>query len=779
MRRDPTLRKRLLVLHLLVLGLSVLTVLLPGTAAAQTATQTFQLVPGWNAFHLEVQPEPRDPQAFFAGIASRVESVWVYEPQASTAEFVQADQQGLPGLSFNQPAWLPLIQPGAATAFASRVFAIQAGKTYLVRLSPGPPVDLVATGRPRLLPLSWEPNGFTLTGLPVTDEQASQPTFQSFFAASPEHAAQSVFRLDPAGSWQEIDPAATTIRAGEAYWIHTNGSSDFQGPLEVEVSGAGARGDLDYGETLSTQVVLVRNRTGSQANLTIENLGAVPLAYETVGQEGISFPDLPSPLVTTVDAGDDRAFEIAVRRDQLPPDGSEVQSVLVISDDIGTRQRIPVVAHKAMIRTSAGELAPSLAGLWVGNVILDKVSQAQPPAPDMSFDLQLGAIATVVENGVPRQAEDVLIDVGSQWRYWDQGPVDPAWAGAAFDDSSWPQGAAELGYGDRDPGGLPAEATEIDPGPAGARHPSHYFRRTFDVPLTSYSGLVLRLKRDDGAVVYLNGVEVLRSNMPEGAIAFDTRPNVTIGGGDESAFVEAELGALLLPGQPNVVAVSLHQHAREIADEDPAAVTATPAEFSMRLILHVDAAQQVRLLKQVIQMWEDGTYQPSQTIPGFQEPATPGRFVLVTDDSLIPQYQGTTLRDGRPVGQRISSAAFDFVGNELPLAGAFGPPGTLTGEIVVPESLPTHPFRHRYHPDHGIGASDPGVPEIRRGLEIQFTADDPTRPVPGPDANPLGWGDSLVGGVYRETLTGLHRDPISVEGPFVLRRVSITGELNQ
>ena len=36
-------------------------------------------------------------------------------------------------------------------------------------------------------------------------------------------------------------------------------------------------------------------------------------------------------------------------------------------------------------------------------------------------------------------------------------------------------------------------------------------------------GLTLRLLRDDGAVVYLNGTEVVRSNMPTGTIAYTTR----------------------------------------------------------------------------------------------------------------------------------------------------------------------------------------------------------------------------------------------------------------
>lgn len=125
------------------------------------------------------------------------------------------------------------------------------------------------------------------------------------------------------------------------------------------------------------------------------------------------------------------------------------------------------------------------------------------------------------------------------------------------------------------------------------------------------------------------------------------------------------------------------------------AVKDTPAEASFRLILHVDAAGVVNLLKSVIMMWKDG-------IPGTASTAeVPGGYVLVTDDTLIPSFKGATLRDGRPVGFRVSSVAYDFPENELPLTGAFGGDGqVLTGAIQIGKFSPTHPYRHKYHPDH-------------------------------------------------------------------------------
>jgi len=50
-----------------------------------------------------------------------------------------------------------------------------------------------------------------------------------------------------------------------------------------------------------------------------------------------------------------------------------------------------------------------------------------------------------------------------------------------------------------------------------------YFRRAFVSPdPTNFATLLLRLLRDDGAVVYLNGVETWRDNMPPGTIFYST-----------------------------------------------------------------------------------------------------------------------------------------------------------------------------------------------------------------------------------------------------------------
>jgi len=204
----------------------------------------------------------------------------------------------------------------------------------------------------------------------------------------------------------------------------------------------------------------------------------------------------------------------------------------------------------------------------------------------------------------------------------------------------------------------------------------------------------------------------------------------------------------------------------------------TGQEFNQRVLLHVDASGTARMLKEVIQMWEDGTEVPDPDNPGFFITETPGRNVLVTRDELIPNYTGAVVRGGQQVGVRVSTAAFDFPGKELELAGAFGPNGLLSGSIVLDPEFPTNPFLHRFHPDHDnldpqfLNFREEAF-EVTREFEFFFALDDPD----GLDRPEFGDGE--VAGSYSEAISGLHRSTIFTSGSFRMRRVSTVPLLNQ
>jgi hypothetical protein len=205
--------------------------------------------------------------------------------------------------------------------------------------------------------------------------------------------------------------------------------------------------------------------------------------------------------------------------------------------------------------------------------------------------------------------------------------------------------------------------------------------------------------------------------------------------------------------------------------------TGSPLVF--RVLIHVDSVGQARLLKEVIQMYEEGTVVPDPESPGFFVVETPGRYVLLTDNSLIPSFGGAEFREGAPVGLRVSTAAYDFPDQSLQMTGSFALGGALSVSITMDPESPTNPTRHVYHPDHdNLDALFLNFQEeafaIIREMGFDFTQTDPE----GKNTKP-GWGDIEMGGIFRETITGLHRNDIAVEGVFRLRRVSYTPVLNQ
>ncbi|MFY9152204.1 MAG: CotH kinase family protein, partial [Prolixibacteraceae bacterium] len=158
--------------------------------------------------------------------------------------------------------------------------------------------------------------------------------------------------------------------------------------------------------------------------------------------------------------------------------------------------------------------------------------------------------------GWKTNGDSILVSKEQIWKYSDTGtePI-TTWKNPDFDDNNWKSGQAELGYGDGD------EKTLVDYGGSNSnKYITTYFRKNFSLKnKQKITGLTLNLKCDDGAVVYLNGTEIQRYNMPAGEIGFGTLAPTTINGTDESAFHTFSIDSGNLVNGTNSISVEIHQ----------------------------------------------------------------------------------------------------------------------------------------------------------------------------------------------------------------------------
>lgn len=153
----------------------------------------------------------------------------------------------------------------------------------------------------------------------------------------------------------------------------------------------------------------------------------------------------------------------------------------------------------------------------------------------------------------------VLKEFGTTWKYLATGPDQgTAWRASAFDDSAWPSGHGDFGFKNNNRTTIPATIGRA----------TYYFRSTVTVPAGNpIQGAKVNVKVDDGAVVYVNGVEVARYNMGTAAVAFTTLAKSPIDGDAELAVTSLAIPKSALKAGTNVVAVEVHQRAtRSAAD---------------------------------------------------------------------------------------------------------------------------------------------------------------------------------------------------------------------
>ncbi len=189
----------------------------------------------------------------------------------------------------------------------------------------------------------------------------------------------------------------------------------------------------------------------------------------------------------------------------------------------------------------------------------------------------------------------------------------------------------------------------------------------------------------------------------------------------------------------------------------PGATTAR--YFPLRSIIHVDSSGTARLLSQAFVGTLAGT-------------STDHPFGICTKEAgLWANAKSSALRlvSSQMPLDRVITGTGDFrIGTKD------APAVPLTFVVDLPFDDATNPFVHIYHPDHDnrdarfAKYTTPGAESytITRTCTLTFTAQPP-------DGSAVsGWGTTIFGGTYTETITGLNKQPLVTGGTFAMRRVS-------
>lgn len=167
------------------------------------------------------------------------------------------------------------------------------------------------------------------------------------------------------------------------------------------------------------------------------------------------------------------------------------------------------------------------------------------PEPGYIFDK---AIRKTYNAGISN-----FIVPNDSWKYNDSDPslLLQQWKDSTFDDGSWKTGTSQFGYGEGDENTIVSYGDDVN-----NKFITSYYRKTFiyDTSMHYFDHRLIMMV-DDGAVVYLNGIEIVRKNLPSGEINYQTLAD----GAVENIYDTFDIpGSFFVHGN-NTIAVEVHQ----------------------------------------------------------------------------------------------------------------------------------------------------------------------------------------------------------------------------
>lgn len=334
---------------LLLLGASVRSHGQVEGALGPFRTQTISLKSGWNAIYLEVEPLEAAPDLLFEG--TPIEVVASYFRPVSPQQFVESPNEVI----VDAKGWNVWYRQDRDDALLTDLYAIQAHGSYLVYTESDYVWQL--QGAPSFGAAQWHPNAYSLVGFPLN--AAEVPTVENFFSGIGAHANLKVYSMQD-GRWNLIsEPEATYMEIGEAYWIYSEGASDFKGPLQVNFKAESLGGMIFTANTNAQELILTNvSPYPQQLTLSLEAgaSGQIPLAYEVRelnGDEpiGTSSQRIEDGMaIGPVESGASVVLNLEVVRSEVSV--PLMTTILVVSSDAGMRVDVPIVSTRPDLEAS-------------------------------------------------------------------------------------------------------------------------------------------------------------------------------------------------------------------------------------------------------------------------------------------------------------------------------------------------------------------------------------------------------------------------------------------
>lgn len=161
-----------------------------------------------------------------------------------------------------------------------------------------------------------------------------------------------------------------------------------------------------------------------------------------------------------------------------------------------------------------------------------------------------------------------VVAKGSRWYYYDQGSLDGIdWISTDATTTGWGSGYAPLGYYTGSSNNERGYETVLDYGSnTSSKYPTYYFRKSFNLSQAPLDGdeYVLNFVVDDGFVVYVNGQEAARYQMPSGSISFNTYASTYAAGNPDNGTIS--LPTSLFRKGKNVITIEVHNNSASSSD---------------------------------------------------------------------------------------------------------------------------------------------------------------------------------------------------------------------